>query len=63
MLPVGTIGAHYVEHSKMGLTSSFTVVDDGTYWVFSAGGSTIFKVHMTNGNLEIEGDFKARQSL
>lgn len=63
MIPGGHLGEHIKEHGMMGLDGSTNVVDDGTYWVFKVGGTTLFKVKKSNGNMEIAGSFQAGQTL
>lgn len=53
MIPGGSLGAHIVEHGKMGINGSLTVVDDGTYVTFSVGGTALFRIRKSDRRFEI----------
>ena len=63
MIEGGSLGSHIREHSKLGISGSFQIVDDGTYYVFKVGGTTIMKIQKSNLDLFVGGDVKANQTL
>ncbi len=63
MIEGGSLGTHIKEHSKLGISGSFQMVDDGTYYVFKMGGVTIMKIQKSNLDLFVGGDVKANQTL
>lgn len=65
MIPGGSVGAHKVEHAKMGITlgGSFSVTDDGTFVIFAFGGTNYFKIRKSNGDLLISGGVQSDQTI
>ncbi len=63
MIEGGSLGTHIREHSKLGISGSFQISDDGTYYVFKLGGVTIMKIQKSNLDLFVGGDVKANQTL
>jgi len=57
MIPGGTVGAHIVDHSKMGIIGSFTIIDDGTYITFSIGGTAYFRIRKVDKQFQAAGEF------
>lgn len=55
MIPGGNLGSHYAEHSMMGLSPGWTVVDDGTYINFAFSGTTYFRIRKSDNQFETKG--------
>ena len=63
MIEGGSLGTHVKEHSKLGISGSFQIVDDGTYYLFKVGGATIFQIRKSDGQFMIAGGYDSDVTL